>query len=149
MSSDVGAVVLITAVVSEIAKFGGGQGCGIRLRAEGVQIRCEETLEGIEAVLALVPFAAADLIMPMRTGSQVPASVGAEIMKGIALMEAGRLENGLAGDAGFAGVVAEGKAKLIGLAEAVTKISGKGAVEKIVVRSLAGGFEIRGRTGIV
>ena len=68
---------------------------------------------GIKTVLAVVRFTAADLVMPMRTGREVPVGARIENMKCIALVAAGRLEDGFAGNSRFAGVVAQREAKLM------------------------------------
>ena len=107
MRGDVGAVVLECAVAGEIAELSGGDGRGIGLRAESVGIGGEKALHGIVVHLARVGFAAADLVMPVFAGGEIPAGAGTENMLAVALIEIGRFEERLAGDAGDAVVVAK------------------------------------------
>src|ERR1700722_440405 len=107
LRGDVGAVVLETAVAGEIAELGGGDGRGIALRAERVGIGGEKTLLGIVVDLAGVGFGAAYLVMPVFAGGEIPAGAGTENMLAVALIEIGRFEERLAGDAGDAVVVAK------------------------------------------
>ena len=97
----------------------------------------------------IVGFAAADFVVPVRAGREVPASTGAEEVQYVALIQVGRHEQCLAGDAGIAVVIAQRQANLIRIAEAVAKIAGERAVKKTVVRSLTLGLEIGCRGGIV
>src|SRR6266481_5251144 len=73
LSAHIRAVVLSAAVAGEVAEVGGRDGCGIRLGTEGVGIGGEETLEGIEVVLASVGFATADLVVPVLAGRNIPS----------------------------------------------------------------------------
>src|ERR1700730_15409992 len=138
-----------TSRVGEIAELRGGHGSWIGLRAPGERIGGEEALNWIGAESAIVGFGARNLMMPVRAGREIPAGTGAEVSEIVDLVNAGRLEQVLAGDTRVAAAVANGKAKLIGVAEAVTKITGEGAVTKRIVRTLAVGFEIGCRAGVV
>ena len=145
----VSAIVLEAAVAGEVAEFSGGDGRRIGLRTEGVGIGGVKTLRGIVAGLQDVGFAAAELVMPMFSGSKIPACAGTEKMLGIALVEIWRCEESLTRDAGDAVVVAEGEAELIVVAKAVTEIGGERAIEKIVVGALAVGLQVGSGARIV
>src|SRR6267143_779895 len=149
LSADICAVVLSTAVACEVAEVGGRDGCGIRLGTEGVGIGGEETLHGIEVVLASVGFATADFVVPVLAGRNIPSRAGTENVGGITLVQAGWLKHSLPGNAGRAGVVAESEAELVGVTEAEAESSGKRAIQKIIVRSLAIGPEVGCGGGIV
>ena len=69
-------------------------------------------------------FGAADFVMPARAGREVPAGTGAEEVQHAALVQVGRQEQRLAGDARIAVVIAQSQANLIRIAEAVAEIAG-------------------------
>ncbi len=85
----------------------------------------------------MVRFRAANLMMPMRAAGELPVGVGAEIVEVVDLVEARRREQGLAGNARFAGVVAKREPKLIGFVEGVAEVSGDGAIPEGVVGTLS------------
>src|SRR5258708_14347110 len=143
LSADVRAVVLNVAVAGEIAEFGGRNGRGIGLLAGGIRIGGEKALQEIVAVLASVGFAAADFVAPVFAGGKIPAGAGAENVSEITLVETGRFEFGLSGNDGDTGVVAATDAKLIVIAETVAEIAGERAIQKIIVRPLSVGLQIR------
>src|SRR6267154_210937 len=143
------AVVLIVVVGREITEFRRGKGCRIGLRTEGVWVGGVETLFGIKAVLAVVRFTAADLVMPMGTGREVPVGARIENMECIALVAAGRLEDGFAGNSRFAGVVAQRKAKLVSIAEGIPDVSGQRAVKEVIIGTLPRSLQVGGRAGII
>src|SRR5258707_2883743 len=105
---DAGAVVFaLCAGRDEIAKFSGGHGGRIGLRATGEGIGGKKALDGVGGEHAMVGLRAAELVMPMRAAGEVPAKVGTEIVEIVDLVEARRGEQSLPGNAGFAGVVAK------------------------------------------
>ena len=149
LSAHVCAVVLKEAVADKIAEFGGGDGSGIGLGTERVGIGGVKTLQRIVAGLAGVGFAAADFVAPVFAGGKIPAGAGAENLLTVTLIEARRREDRLSGNAGVAGVIANGEAELVVVAEGVAEISGKRAIYKIVVWSLAVRLHIGCGSGIV
>ena len=140
-----GAVVLEQTVIGEVAELLRGDGRRIGLRAEGVGIGGIETLFRVVAVLPVVCFAARNFVMPAGSGGEIPASIGLKSVENVALVKAGRSEDGLAGNAGAGIVVAEGKTELIVAGEFVAVVPRKGAIEKGVVGTLAVGAEVRAR----
>ncbi len=74
------------AIAGEIAELGGGDGRGIGLRAEGVGISGEKTLQRIVAGLPGVGLGAADLVAPVFAGGEIPAGAGTEKVLGVALV---------------------------------------------------------------
>src|SRR5208337_122136 len=144
-----GAIVTEQGVVGVIAELRSGHGSGIGLRAEGIRVGGVVALLGVVAVLPSIGFGAADFVAPVGAGRKIPASIGAEDLLCITLVETWRSENRLAGDAGVAGVVAEREAELVSVGERITKISGERAIDERVVKALAVGMEISGRGGVI
>src|SRR5256885_5504742 len=110
-------ILLIVVVGREIAEFRRGNGCRIGLRTEGLWVGGEEALLGIEAVLAVGRFTAADLVMPVPAGGEVPVGIGVENMECVALVTAWRREYRLARKFRFACVVSQREAKRGWIAE--------------------------------
>ncbi len=147
---DAGAVVFaLCSRRGEIAKLRSGYGRGIGLRATGEGVGGEKTLDRIRGEHVMVGLRTADLMMPMRAAGKLPAGVGAEIVEVVDLVQARRRDQGLAGNARFAGVIAKREAELIGFAEGIAEVSGDGAIAEGVVGALSFGSEVRGRAGIV
>src|SRR5713226_1128602 len=135
---EAGAVIFaLGAGRSEIAKLRSGYGRRIGLRATGEGVGGEKTLDGIGGEHVMVGLRTADLMMPMRAAGKLPAGVCAEIVEIVDLVEAGRREQGLAGNARFAGVVAKREPKLIGFVEGVAEVSGNGAIPEGVIGTLS------------
>ena len=100
-------------------------------------------------MLASVRFAAADFVAPALASRKIPAGAGTENMLIVTREKARRFEHGLSGNASGAGVVADSEAELVGVIEAVAKIAGNRAIQKIIVRSLAISLQIGCGGGIV
>src|SRR5712691_13357869 len=141
---DAGAVVFALCTRrGEIAKLRSGYGRGIGLRATGEGIGGEKTLDGIGGEHVMVGLRAANLVVPMSAAGKLPAGVGAEIVEVVDLVQARRGDQGLAGNARFAGVVAKREPKLIGFVEGVAEVSGDGAIAEGIVGALSIGAEVR------
>src|SRR5260370_39181644 len=119
---DAGAVVFALCTRrGEIAKLRSGYGRGIGLRATSKGVGGKKTLDGIRGEQAMVRLRAADLMVPVGAAGEVPAGVGGEIVQIVDLVQAGRGDQSLAGNARFAGVVAKREAELIGFVEGVAE----------------------------
>src|SRR5258708_7315600 len=101
---DAGAIVFaLAARRREIAKLRSGHSRGIGLRATSKGVGGKKTLDGIRGEQAMVRLRAADLMVPVGAAGEVPAGVGGEIVQIVDLVQAGRGDQGLAGNARFAG----------------------------------------------
>src|SRR6202035_1966503 len=104
-----------------------------------------------KAVLAGVGIGADELVMPVGTGSDLPAGVGGKNLLAVTLEKVRNSARGKrgAGNAGVAGVIAERDVKLVGVGKGVAEISGEGAIYEIIVGALAVGLEIGSGPGII
>src|SRR5205807_1896910 len=127
--------------IGEIAEVRSGNRRWIGLRAASEGIGGVITLDRIGAERAIVCFGAGDFVMPVRASGEFPTGIRAEIFKIVDGVQAGRRDQGLAGDAGLTRVVAKGEAKLIFVAEGVAEISRKSAIAKGIIRPLALGLK--------
>ena len=137
--------VLIACGDAEVRK----QIARLSARVSAVILKPAVTVHRVVVVLASVRFPGADLRAPVPASGKNPPGAGAENMLKISLAQVGRFERGLSGDPCDAVVVAQHQAELIGVTEGVAEIAGEGAIQKIIVRSLAVGLQVGCGGGIV
>src|SRR6266849_1451613 len=145
LSAKAGAVIFQGVGKREIAGEGGNR-CGRQRRAEGIA-GVEEIGEMVVDEFAIVRFDAADGVVPVPSGSEIPARVSREKVQRIAFIEIWGKKQRLARITAIAIGVAQREAELIGVAETPAEVIGKDAVEKTIIGALARGLEVGGSRG--
>src|SRR4029077_3468986 len=134
-----GAVVFQGIGKREVAGEGGNRR-GRQRRAKGIA-GVEEIGEMVVDEFAIVGFDAADGVVPVLSGSEIPARVSREKVQRIAVIEVWAQKQRLARITAVAIGVAQREAYLIGVAETPADVIGEDAVEKAIIWALAGGLE--------